>query len=235
MGSINKTVNRVFFWFVTGILRVFFGLLTKLCYVGPAHIPRGSLLLVCNHISHFDPPIMGALFPRKIDFMAIKELFHGPFWSGFFHLLDVFPVERGAVDPGAIRTVLQRLKQGRIVCLYPEGGIRSGNRSILTGAGSASNAAALARMADVPVRVSIIIGPDQLYRWQNLFQRRPVYFIVGSEFQIDKNLPTKEARQKLSTQIETEFRELYASFLSTYTPPDYVLPHTAQERWALKI
>lgn len=178
---------------------------------------------------------MGALFPRKIDFMAMKELFRGPFWNWFFHHIDVFPVERGTVDSKAIRTAIQRLKMGRVVCLYPEGGIRSGDRSILNGAGSASGAASLANMADVPVRVCIIVGPDQLYRWQNIFHRRPVYFIIGPEFQLDKNLSPREAKQKLSGQIETTFREMYASFRTTYEPPEHVLPHTAQERWAMKI
>ena len=43
------------------------------------HVPRtGAALLLCNHISHFDPSYMGVRFPRYIHFMADKPLLEIP-------------------------------------------------------------------------------------------------------------------------------------------------------------
>lgn len=189
--------------------------------------------MVCNHVSHFDPPLLAALYPKKVDFMAMKNLFTPGFWGWLFHHLDMFPVERESVDPSAIRSALHRLKAGHIVGVFPEGGLRSKEESILNGATPAGGVAALAHMADVPIRVCLLIGGDQLYRWQNLFFRRPVYYMVGPELKADRSLPPKESRKNLAREIESIFRTMYADFQKKYHPPEYVLPHTAQERWSL--
>jgi 1-acyl-sn-glycerol-3-phosphate acyltransferase len=149
----------------------------------------------------------------------------------FFWACDVFFVQRGKTDVGAVRETLRRLKKGRIVGMFPEGGIRSGKESVLEGAPLKTGAAALAQMANVPVRVCMVIGTDQFYCWENLFRRMPIFFQCGTELKIDASLPHHQAREKLNRDIEETFQKMYRDFLEAFHPEKEILPCEAQERW----
>ncbi|MFZ5806397.1 MAG: lysophospholipid acyltransferase family protein [Verrucomicrobiota bacterium] len=210
---------------------LFILLVARLRVMGMCQIPKGPYILVCNHISHFDPTTITAFYPRKIDFMADQEFFSHPFLHFFFWACDVFFVQRGKVDVRAVRETLRRLKQGRIVGMFPEGGIRSGKNSVLEGAPLNAGASALAQMANVPVRVCMVIGTDQLYCWKNLFRRVPIYLQCGPELKIDVSLPHHQAREKLNRDIEITFQKMYQDFLEKFRPEKEILPCEAQERW----
>ncbi|PYL41393.1 MAG: hypothetical protein DME29_10845, partial [Verrucomicrobia bacterium] len=94
----------------------------------------GGFLLAANHISHFDPFIISSVVPRKIDWMAMAEFFPYPVLGFLLRAVDAFPADRHRADRTTIRTAIERLKHGRIVGVFPEGGIRDGARSLLEGA-----------------------------------------------------------------------------------------------------
>lgn len=198
----------------------------------PKNVPEGPYILVSNHISHFEPHLIGHLYPRKIDFMADREFFFSN-WIGrlFCWGCDIFPVNRDTVDTSAVREALRRLKKGRIIGVFPEGGIRSGKESVLEGKMPGMGAVTLAQMAGVPIRVCMMIGADQLYCWKNLFRRLPVYFKYGPELKLDSSLSNKEARKKMNEEMGQVFQKMYREFLEEIKPPLEVLPATAQERW----
>ena len=91
----------------------------------------GGFLLAANHISHFDPFIISSVVRRKIDWMAMAEFFRIQ-CSDFFHARSMHS-RRIGIAPTAltIRTAIERLKHGRIVGVFPEGGIRDGARSLV--------------------------------------------------------------------------------------------------------
>src|ERR1043166_10311125 len=105
-------------------------------------------LLAANHISHFDPFLISLAVRRKIDWMTMAEFFRPPALGFFLRSIDAFPAERDRADLKTIRTAIDRLKSGRIVGLFPEGGIRDGARSLLEGAPLRAGAATLAQTAD---------------------------------------------------------------------------------------
>ncbi len=77
--------------------------------------------MVCPiHLSHLDPPLMGAFFPRAVNFMAKKELFFFPL-GPLIKSLGSYPVGRGETDSSAIRSTIDILKQGKVVVMFPEG------------------------------------------------------------------------------------------------------------------
>jgi 1-acyl-sn-glycerol-3-phosphate acyltransferase len=115
----------------------------------------GGFLLASNHISHFDPFIISSVVRRKIDWMAMAEFFPLPLLGFFLRAVDAFPAERNRADRKTIRTAIERLKHGRIVGLFPEGGIRDGARSLLEGADGSHVARAHVRE---PHRVSSLRG-----------------------------------------------------------------------------
>ena len=80
---------------------------------GLQHVPRhGALVVVANHGSHLDPPLLGHALPRPVSFMAKAELFKVPLLGRLIRSLGAYPVSRGASDREAIRTALGRLEQG---------------------------------------------------------------------------------------------------------------------------
>src|ERR1044071_10426083 len=146
------------------VLRLVFGGLTRIHVLGRENANRASgFLLASNHISHFDPFLIGLSVRRKIDWMTMADFLRAPALGFFLRSIDAFPAERDRADLKTIRTAIERLKSRRVVGLFPEGGIRNGARSLLEGAPLRPGASTLAQIAGVPVLPCVILGSDRLY------------------------------------------------------------------------
>ncbi|MCC5821759.1 MAG: 1-acyl-sn-glycerol-3-phosphate acyltransferase [Phycisphaerales bacterium] len=90
---------------------------------GTANMPRsGGVLVVANHQSYLDPPVIGAVMgTRQFDFLARAGLFDIPFLRRLITLLYAVPVKEAGGDPASIKAILRRLEQGRVVLIFPEG------------------------------------------------------------------------------------------------------------------
>jgi 1-acyl-sn-glycerol-3-phosphate acyltransferase len=117
----------------------------------------GGLLVVSNHISFVDPPLIGAVVPRPVDFMTMAEMFRKPWMAKLLRVIGCFPVDRGRADGGAAREAIRRLRAGRCVVIFPEAGIRLTEKSVLGGdpvfKPGAGSIALLGRVAILPVIV----------------------------------------------------------------------------------
>ena len=82
--------------------------------------PRGPVLLLANHTSPLDPPLIGGATRRQLSFMARDTLFVGAF-AWLIRSYDAIPVDRDGGGLGGVRATLKRLKQGGAVLLFPEG------------------------------------------------------------------------------------------------------------------
>src|SRR5436305_4737087 len=118
----------------------------------------GAFLLAANHISHFDPFIISSVVRRKIDWMAMAEFFPLPLLGVLLRAVDAFPANRERADRATIRSAIERLKNARIIGLFPEGGIRDGARSVLEGAPLRPGASTLAHIAGVPILPCVIVA-----------------------------------------------------------------------------
>lgn len=101
-------------------------LLTKIFYrikiYGQENIPQnGGFILASNHISYFDPPIVGAWTKREVFFMAKKELFSNPLSRWLFRNTNCLPVKRGVFDRNAIELFVDTAKRGHVTVIFPEG------------------------------------------------------------------------------------------------------------------
>jgi len=101
--------------------RLFFTLLYRVRVRGRENIPKeGPFILATNHISYFDPPLVGCVIKRSVYFMAKEELFrHG--MRLFFLAIHALPIRRGAVDRRALKMCADRLAQGFGLVIFPEG------------------------------------------------------------------------------------------------------------------
>lgn len=111
--------------FYSAIKAIAFFLLKVLFLIevrGRKNIPReGGLLVVSNHCSQMDPVIIGAVFPRRLYYMGKEELFKIPFLRSLIESLGAFPVRRKEGDIRALSKVIELVKEGKAVLLFPEG------------------------------------------------------------------------------------------------------------------
>lgn len=83
---------------------------------------RGPVLVVANHQSYLDPPMVGcALKHRQFDFLARAGLFESKWLGPLITALHSVPVRENGGDPASIKEILRRLEQGRVVLVFPEG------------------------------------------------------------------------------------------------------------------
>ena len=83
--------------------------------------PKGPLLIVSNHQSNIDPPILSASIPRPINFMAKRGLFHNPVASHFLKAYGAFPLNQNGGDLAAIQWSLKMLSRDAALGIFPEG------------------------------------------------------------------------------------------------------------------
>ena len=89
---------------------------------GAENVPkRGAVVVVSNHASYFDPPLLSCAVGRPVAYMAKEELFNVPILGKAIKLYGAYPVSRGSSDRSAIRAALQSLENGWATGVFLEG------------------------------------------------------------------------------------------------------------------
>ena len=229
---LRDAFHSVFYHGIVTLLRciLLFGARVKVQAFG--EIPNGPCVMVSNHISHFDPPLLSGWLPRKIDWIAMVELFSAAWSKTAFTWLDVIPVDRQGDDRSALRVALARLEKGRMIGIFPEGGIRDGSSSMLAGAEVREGAFLIASRARCPVVPVVILGSERLYNIRNWmpWRRAKVYIAIGKPIFHSQEAGRSVAREKLRDEVGLAIMNLKDALFRTYslTPDD--LPHSPQER-----
>jgi len=118
---------------------------------GAEHVPRqGPLVVVSNHASDFDPPILSCCVGRPVAYMAKEELFQIPILKQAIQWYGAYPVSRGAADRSAIRSALKYLEAGWATGVFLEG-TRTPNGRIIDPKRGAALLAAKAKAPLLPV------------------------------------------------------------------------------------
>src|SRR5438045_274615 len=230
-------MRQIFHWMANRAASLFmrlpFRYSSRIHLVGFENMNRaGGFLLASNHISHFDPVMISSLVRRKIDWMAMAEFFPMAIIGPFLRAVDAFPAARDRADRKTIRTAMERLKHGRIVGVFPEGGIRDGTRSLLGGAPLRAGASTLAHIAGVPIVPCVILGTDRLYAkrsWLPL-RRAPVWIEFGPAISNFPELEKSAARERIETELAAAFQRMYRHLREKFHLTDDDLPHPPRER-----
>ncbi|MFM8232222.1 MAG: lysophospholipid acyltransferase family protein [Chthoniobacterales bacterium] len=218
----------------TSFLWLLFAPFVRRRIIGRAHVPsRGACILAPNHISHFDPPLLGPSIRRTVDWMAMRDLFEIPVVGKWLNFVGTFPVEMGKLDSGAVRTAITRLREGRMVGVFPEGGLRTGPNSVREGAPLRPGVSALAQMTGAHVLPCVIIGSDALYtpqRWWPL-RRTRIWIVFGEPLDPPGDQPDKAAaRTDFEQRLGDILRDLYQRTVREEKIPADCLPQTPQRR-----
>lgn len=106
-----------------GLLKLIGITLFDLKTEGVKNIPKhGGVLIVSNHQSYLDPGVLGVKVKRPMSFMAKSELFVNKFFAGMITAVNAYPVRQGDGDVGAVRETINRLQEGHVLVMFPEGG-----------------------------------------------------------------------------------------------------------------
>jgi 1-acyl-sn-glycerol-3-phosphate acyltransferase len=89
---------------------------------GRQNVPRrGPALLIANHQSFLDPIVIGIASRRHLCYLARKTLFRNRIFGTLLSSLNTVPVDQEGVAKEGLKTILQELKEGSAVLVFPEG------------------------------------------------------------------------------------------------------------------
>lgn len=139
-----------------------FGLLSGWEVTGRERVPRsGGVIVASNHISFWDPPMVGAALPRECYFLAKEELFSTPLLGPLIRSVNAIPIRRGLADLAGLNRAIEVLKSGRALLMFPEGSrMRDGElHPARPGVGM------MAVASDVPILPCFISGSHRPGLW----------------------------------------------------------------------
>lgn len=124
---------------------------------GHENVPgEGGALITANHLSYLDPPLVGIALKRRATFMAQSGLFKIPLIGIFVNSFS-FPVDREQPKPSTIKEAVQRLKNGELIIMFPEGTRSPGGES----SSGKRGAVAIASMGKAPIIPALIEGTER--------------------------------------------------------------------------
>ena len=68
----------MFYRFARALILIYLRIFNRWVVEGPENLPAGPAVLVANHVSLWDPPVLGCSVKRTVHFMAKEELFKIP-------------------------------------------------------------------------------------------------------------------------------------------------------------
>jgi acyl-[acyl-carrier-protein]-phospholipid O-acyltransferase / long-chain-fatty-acid--[acyl-carrier-protein] ligase len=88
--------------------------------LGLEHLPAGGFLLLPNHITWVDAIVLQVVCPRSIRYIIDQEFYHKPLLKPFLRLVRCIPIDTRR-SRSAIRAATEKIAEGEVVCLFPEG------------------------------------------------------------------------------------------------------------------
>ena len=174
-------------------------------------VPRkGAFLLASNHLSPYDNACLIKETPRVLNFISLLELFKHPLARWFLTNIGATPLDRRGPDSATVRIVMDKLKAGRVVALFPEASIRNEQTSVLNGGRLKPGVGRIAKMAGVPIIPCVIVGARGFHRFQNWlpFRRIKIGLIYGEPIVVQDE--TAADYEQFEERLRTAFLTLHA-------------------------
>lgn len=188
----------MFYRFARWLFSLVFRYLCHWTVEGKENLPtQGPVIIVANHVSNWDPIVVGVALDRQVHFMAKEELFRVPVFRWILVALGAFSVDRSRGDLGAIKTALRLLLQGKVVGMFPEG---KRNRSQDLLLPFQSGVALLALKTKAPVIPVGINGSRRIF-YRGWF--RPFTVRIGPPVKLPDIVGRKPSAGELATAVQS--------------------------------
>ncbi len=172
-------------------------------------IEEGPAIIVANHQSFLDPPLVGSLYRNEVFFLARKTLFDAPVLKQVLPHCNVIPIDQTPPDPASIIQVLRTVKNGGRIIIFPEGS-RCADGQIhdaMPGIGLI-----LSKLAHVPVQPIRIEGAyDCLPIHSSKLKFKPITLSVGDPIQFtpeELRAKGRDAQRAIGKKIMDAIRAL---------------------------
>lgn len=156
----------------SALVRIFMFIIFRVKVINEENFPKdGAVIVSINHTSYWDVPLVAAFMPRKLHYMAKRDLFKIPVLGSFMKWVGAFPVSRGKGDIGAIKTALDVLSQDKVVAIFPEG------KRVLKGMSHSAKpgVALIAEKSGAPILPVAIGGKYRLFAKITITVGEPIY------------------------------------------------------------
>ena len=157
--------------------------------------PYGPLIVVSNHLSFSDPPLLAASTSRPLYFIGKKELFRGPIISYILKQVHTSPYDRSGIGRDAVRIMLRMLQQDKAVVVFPEGH-RSPDHAMKEGM---LGVVYLALKSQAPILPVGITGTENIPGWRMPLPLCRIRANIGQPFTLPviEGQPSREVMKSL--------------------------------------
>ncbi len=178
----------------------------------------GGFVLASSHLSHLDPCVLSGLMRRKVDWMARIEFYRHHVVALLLKGMDAFPVNRQGVPVKAIRSAIHRTSRGRVIGIFPEGGVVAGVESAMLGGPIRLGACVIAQRAGIPVVPAVVLGSHQMMRvlpWLP-WRRIKLRVAFGQPIYPPQSASRRKARLEMGEKLREAYRTLYAELCGEF-------------------
>jgi 1-acyl-sn-glycerol-3-phosphate acyltransferase len=152
------------------------------------------------------------LLPRKVYGMAQAErVLDKNLWGAILRWIDTIPVWRGEADLNALRTGIQRLNEGNIILLDPEG-TRSHDGCLQKGQ---PGAILIALHSGAPVLPVVHYGSENYQENLKRLRRTDMHYVVGKPFRVEAG------GERVTSAIRQQMIDEVMSQMAVLLPPQY--------------
>lgn len=171
---------------------------------GEENIPTtGPVVLVANHTTFMDGPVLFGRLPRRISFLVKAEVLVGPL-GWLLRTVGQYAIDRAAPQREVLLGALDQLKSGGVIGIFPEGQRTDGSVSqVFNGAGWLATRAG-ATVVPVAIRGTARTGGRRMPRY-----RPTVHAVVGKSFDIPRGAG-RTAINAATATIQHHLAELVA-------------------------
>ncbi|MCA8948309.1 MAG: 1-acyl-sn-glycerol-3-phosphate acyltransferase [Planctomycetes bacterium] len=130
-------LSTALFWLLWFTVRMGLRLFFRLRIEG--RIPReGPFVLAANHISFIDPIVLGSAAPRRVVFLMTEVVYRSRQMGWFYRWNQAIPLSTRVPNRESMRRARTMLQQGRVIGIFPEGGISRDGLPLLGSPGAVS-------------------------------------------------------------------------------------------------
>lgn len=187
--------------------RLLFALTGGIRIYGRDRLPeKGPLIIACNHQSIIDPLVLLTVFPYHITFLAAAYLYRIPLLGPVLRAAGAMPIHSAEGDFKSLKKSLKLLEKGRVLGIFPEGGVSLDGKLKPLMSGSAY-IALKSGAAVLPVALG---GTRDVLPVGTYFPRRKrIVLNIGHVIMVERKDKIRKADMvELSLKLEKELQKL---------------------------